>query len=104
MQPNLDLFGKRTLWKRGLNQWDAAAAQSPALGSHLMSFLPDARHHGKVLREIFGDDAANSLPLQLLGIVQFCQGVKYMILDEVVFIEKFDIQSRLLPSSMPLRS
>ncbi|KAA8581287.1 hypothetical protein FQN60_002868 [Etheostoma spectabile] len=59
-----------------LNQRDAPAAQSPALWSHLISLLPDSRHNSKVLWEVLGDDAADSLLLQLLRTVQFCRDGK----------------------------
>lgn len=54
-----------------MNQWDAPAAQSPALWSHLIGLLSDSRHYSEVLREVLGDDPADSLLLQLLRTVQF---------------------------------
>lgn len=42
LQADFDLLGQCPLREGGLNQWDAAAAQSPALWSHLIGLLPDA--------------------------------------------------------------
>lgn len=63
LQPNLDFLGQRPLREGSLNQWHTPAAQSPTLWSHLMGLLSDPRHHGKVLWEVFGDDAADSFLL-----------------------------------------
>lgn len=72
LQSHFDLLGQGSLREGGLYQRDAAAAQSPALRSHLIGLLPDPGHHGKVLWEVQGDDAADPLLLQLILVIQIC--------------------------------
>ena len=70
LQAHTDPLGECALWERGLHGGHHCAAQDAPLGANQVAVLLDTRHHRKVLWEIPCDDAADALPLQLLGRVQ----------------------------------
>lgn len=70
LQSDPDPLGEGPLGKHCLHLGYDGAAQDATLRTNEIAVLLDARHHGKVLREISCDDSANALPLELLWGVQ----------------------------------
>lgn len=70
LQSHPDPLGQSSFWKDRLHLRDHGAAQDASFRTNQVAVLLDPGHHRKVLREVPGDDAANALPVQLLGGVQ----------------------------------
>lgn len=63
-------LGDGRLGEDGLHLRHQPAAQPAALWANQVALLLHPRHHGKVEREVGGDDAADPLLLQLLAALQ----------------------------------
>lgn len=79
LQAHADLLGERPWREGGLDHGHRAAGQHASIRAHVVGLLLDSRHHGKVLREVSGDDAADALLLQLGRAVQLCDGKRLQV-------------------------
>ena len=74
LQSNFDVLGEGPLWEDGLDLGVHGGADTAPLRPDGVCLLTDARHDGKVRREVRREDASHALLIQLLRALQIWAG------------------------------
>lgn len=95
LEANANSFGQSPFWEDCLHLWYNSAAQHPSLRSDKVAVLFDPGYHCKVLREISGDDAADTFLLKLLWSVKYW-GQKRRWSEDKNFVETIQQTSKCI--------